>query len=120
MIVPDQRGYGQSDKPKGWRAYTLDLLAADVVAIAAACGRDQFDLVGHDFGGIIAWWTALRYPESVLRLVALNAPHPVAARRFAKRNWRQLRRSWYTLPSRSRCCRRPCFVRETSHCSARR
>jgi pimeloyl-ACP methyl ester carboxylesterase len=95
VIVPDQRGYNESDKPADVGDYGLDKLAADVAAIADACGAASFDLVGHDWGGIVAWWAALKYPQRVRRLVVVNAPHPVAGRRYAKRHWRQLLRSWY-------------------------
>jgi pimeloyl-ACP methyl ester carboxylesterase len=95
VVAPDQRGYGRSAKPEGVEQYGLDLLAADVAGIAEACGAASFDLVGHDWGGIVAWWAAVRYPERVRRLVVINAPHPVAARRYIKRHWRQLLRSWY-------------------------
>ena len=95
VVVPDQRGYGRSGKPKGIAAYGLDTLAADILGIADACGAEKFDLVGHDWGGIVAWWAALRYPDRVRRLVVVNAPHPIAGRRYAKRHWGQLLRSWY-------------------------
>ena len=95
VVAPDQRGYGRSGKPEGVESYALDRLAADVVAIADACGAPEFDVVGHDFGGIVAWWAVLKHPGRVRRLIVLNAPHPVAGRRFAKRHWRQLLRSWY-------------------------
>jgi pimeloyl-ACP methyl ester carboxylesterase len=95
VVAPDQRGYNLSSKPSGVAAYDLHELAADVAGIADGLSRDAFDVVGHDWGGIVAWWAALRYPKRVRRLVAINAPHPVAARRFAKRRWSQLLRSWY-------------------------
>ncbi len=95
VVAPDQRGYGESGKPEGVDAYGLDILAADVLAIATACGAQSFDVVGHDWGGIVAWWTALKYPRRLRRLIVLNAPHPVAARRYAKRHPRQMLRSWY-------------------------
>jgi pimeloyl-ACP methyl ester carboxylesterase len=95
VIVPDQRGYAGSSKPHGIDAYGFDTLAADVAAIADSCSAEKFDLVGHDFGGVVAWWVALKFPNRVRRLVVINAPHPVAGRRYAKQHWRQLLRSWY-------------------------
>ncbi|MGQ7791232.1 alpha/beta fold hydrolase [Faunimonas sp. B44] len=95
VIVPDQRGYGLSDKPAGVEAYRLDRLAADVVAIADRFGAETIDLVGHDWGGVVAWWVAARHPLRVRRLVVVNAPHPVAAIRYARKHRTQLRRSWY-------------------------
>ncbi|MBV9890999.1 MAG: alpha/beta fold hydrolase, partial [Rhizobacter sp.] len=64
-VAPDQRGYGLSSKPKGVRAYALDVLANDVIALAAALGHRRFTLVGHDWGGIVAWHVASRFPEHV-------------------------------------------------------
>jgi pimeloyl-ACP methyl ester carboxylesterase len=95
VVVPDQRGYGASPKPNGVAAYRLDLLSADVVALAEALGHQSFDVVGHDFGGIVGWWAALTEPARVRRLVVVNAPHPVAARRYLRRHGRQILRSWY-------------------------
>jgi pimeloyl-ACP methyl ester carboxylesterase len=95
VVVPDQRGYALSDKPRGPDAYRLDVLVADVIALADACGGGAFRLVGHDWGGIVAWETAIRYPERVEQLVILNAPHPDVGYRAVRRRPRQLLRSWY-------------------------
>lgn len=97
VVAPDQRGYNRSSKPAGAAAYDLHELAADVAGVADALERERFSIVGHDWGGIVAWWTALRYPRRVERLVAINAPHPIAARRFPKRHWAQYLRSWYIV-----------------------
>jgi pimeloyl-ACP methyl ester carboxylesterase len=70
----DQRGYGLSSKPRGRRAYRVDVLAADVVAAAQALGRERFALVGHDWGGIVAWHLAAQEGSPVDRLAILNAP----------------------------------------------
>ena len=87
VVAPDQRGYGTSSKPEGTAAYGLGHLAADVLRIADHFGARQFDLVGHDFGGIVAWWAAVKYPRRIRRLVVINAPHPVAARRYVRWHW---------------------------------
>lgn len=90
VIVPDQRGYGLSDKPTDRSAYHLDQLAADVIALADACGARRVRLVGHDWGGLVAWWAASLYPERIERLVILNAPHPAilsAYMRFHPGQW---------------------------------
>lgn len=76
VVAPDQRGYNESDKPKGIAAYDLDRLAADIVGLADTFGRERFALVGHDWGASAGWWTARNYPKRVERLAALNAPHP--------------------------------------------
>jgi pimeloyl-ACP methyl ester carboxylesterase len=95
VVAPDQRGYNRSDKPEGVPAYHLDELAADVAGLIDACGHQAADVVGHDWGGVVAWWTALKHPGRVRRLVVLNAPHPIAMQKFARKNWRQLWRSRY-------------------------
>jgi epoxide hydrolase 4 len=95
-IAPDLRGYNLSDKPEGVRSYTLAQLTADVAALAASTGQQQVDIVGHDWGGVIAWSFAARYPALLRRLVIINAPHPSRYRQLV---WRppQLFRSWYVL-----------------------
>ena len=95
VVVPDQRGYGRSDKPEGIDAYRIPVLAADVIGLAESCGHDRFHLVGHDWGGIVAWWLAARHPERVERLAIANAPHPDVVRPFLRRNPTQLLRSYY-------------------------
>lgn len=94
VLAPDQRGYNLSDKPRGVYAYRLDALTADVAAVLDWAGRERAAVVGHDWGGAVAWRFAMDYPQRVERLVILNAPHPVA---FARemRHWSQRRRSWY-------------------------
>jgi pimeloyl-ACP methyl ester carboxylesterase len=97
VIVPDQRGYNTSDKPPRVADYALDLLAADVIGLIDAAGRAKAAVVGHDWGGVVAWWVALRHPDRVERLAILNAPHPVAFRRLLFRLPAQLLRSWYVF-----------------------
>jgi pimeloyl-ACP methyl ester carboxylesterase len=102
VVVPDMRGYNLSEKPEGIAAYTLDVLAADVAALAASYGRTTFRLVGHDWGGIVAWWTAITYPQRVESLAILNAPHPGVWSLTWKRNleqaWRSLYVAFFQLP----------------------
>ena len=76
VIVPDMRGYNLSEAPQRLADYHLDVLASDVTALASALGHDRFDLVGHDWGGVVAWWVAVRAPSRVRRLVIMDAPHP--------------------------------------------
>lgn len=76
VIAPDQRGYARSSKPEGVEAYTPDRIVEDLLALADRLDIDQFTLVGHDWGGAIAWLAALRHPQRVARLIILNAPHP--------------------------------------------
>lgn len=93
--APDQRGYNLSDRPQAITAYNLDALAADVVGVARATGREQIYLVGHDWGAAVAWWVAVKYPELLKRLVILNVPHPVVMRRYIQTHPRQMLKSWY-------------------------
>jgi pimeloyl-ACP methyl ester carboxylesterase len=97
VIAPDQRGYHLSDKPRGLAAYSLDRLAEDVIALLDALGLERAAVVGHDWGGAVAWWTALRFPERVERLAILNTPHPAAFRRLVKTDAEQRRRVRYML-----------------------
>ena len=95
VLVPDQRGYHLSDKPEGRRAYDLDRLAKDVVGLADSLGRRTFSLVGHDWGGLVAWWTASRHPSRVTKLAILNAPHPSVAGSYMRSHPSQMVRSLY-------------------------
>jgi len=95
VLAPDQRGYNLSDKPKSVSSYNLDQLAADVVGLIDAAGCDKAFLVGHDWGGASAWWTAIKYPERVERLVILNSPHPKVMRQNLLHNRAQQKKSWY-------------------------
>ena len=76
VVVPDHRGYDMSDKPQEVAAYTLDTLAADLVALADAYGAERFDLVGHDWGAVIDWWIAATYPDRLKRVVLMDGLHP--------------------------------------------
>ena len=97
VVVPDQRGYNLSDKPDGVDSYRIDELAADVVGLVDAAGREQAAVVGHDWGAAVAWWTALHYPERVSRLVTVNVPHPSVMSRTLRRSWTQRFKSLYML-----------------------
>ena len=77
LIMPDQRGFAGSDRPQDVAAYTTDALVDDIFALADALGLERFALVGHDWGGAIAWPAALRGDPRLTRLAIVNAPHPV-------------------------------------------
>jgi pimeloyl-ACP methyl ester carboxylesterase len=93
--APDQRGYGGSDKPPRVKDYRLDKLAGDVAGLIAAAGSRRALVVGHDWGGAVAWWLAANAPELVERLVIINVPHPQVKRRMIFFDPRQTLRSWY-------------------------
>lgn len=95
-IAPDLRGYNKSDKPAGIVHYRLELLVEDVANLIEKVAGGSAAVVGHDWGGAIAWELAMRRPERVARLAILNAPHPAALRREL-RTPRQLLRSWYAI-----------------------
>jgi epoxide hydrolase 4 len=97
VVALDQRGYNTSDKPPHVRDYNLDLLAADVASVITALGVDRAAVVGHDWGGIVAWWLAVTNPERVSRLVILNAPHPTVMRGALRTDPLQMLRSWYAF-----------------------
>ncbi|GAA6525234.1 alpha/beta fold hydrolase [Intrasporangium sp. DVR] len=93
-FAPDQRGYSPGARPAGTAAYRLEHLVGDVLALAAATGHERVHLVGHDWGGGIAWLTAANHPDRVASVTVLATPHPAALSR-ALRTFDQLRRSWY-------------------------
>ena len=94
VVAPDMRGYNLSSKPAGVGAYDTDKLAADIRDLIRERGAESALLVGHDWGGSVAWATAMNHPEVVDRLAILNAAHP---RKLSQglRTPRQLRKSWY-------------------------
>jgi pimeloyl-ACP methyl ester carboxylesterase len=95
-VAPDLRGYNESDRPPSVRAYRLRTLVDDVAGLIAALGAPRAAVVGHDWGGAIAWKLAMLRPDLVERLVILNAPHPAAFQRELRRPMQWLR-SWYIL-----------------------
>jgi pimeloyl-ACP methyl ester carboxylesterase len=100
VVAPDLRGFGASDKPKGVDAYrTPAALANDVVALVDAFEADRAHIVGHDWGGGVAWAVATLAPEVVDRLAVLNCPHPAVMQRALRSNWTQIRKSWYFFAS---------------------
>ena len=91
-IAPDLRGFGRSDRPEGVAAYSLQNAVGDVLGILDAFGIDAADIVGHDWGAAVAWFTATAHPERVHKLVVLSVPHPLAPR-----TPRQREIAWYQL-----------------------
>jgi pimeloyl-ACP methyl ester carboxylesterase len=77
LVMPDQRGFAGSDQPQEVEAYETDRLVDDIFALAGALALERFALVGHDWGGAIAWPAALRGDPRLTRLAIVNAPHPV-------------------------------------------
>lgn len=94
VVAPDMRGFHRSSSPRGVRPYRIERLTRDVWSLIASYGRVRASVVGHDWGGLVAWYFAMRFPSAVERLAVLNMPHP---RRFAQglRTRDQLFRSRY-------------------------
>lgn len=97
VILPDQRGYNLSDKPKGVKNYSIYTLVEDIVGLIDALEYEKVNLVGHDWGAGVAWVLANKYPERLHRLSIMNVPHPAVMRRFLMRDLEQIRRSWYVF-----------------------
>jgi pimeloyl-ACP methyl ester carboxylesterase len=76
-IMPDLRGYGLSDQPSAINDYVINRLIEDIDALADALNLEAFALAGHDWGGLLAWWYAVRRPKRLSHLIIANAPHPV-------------------------------------------
>jgi pimeloyl-ACP methyl ester carboxylesterase len=96
VLAPDQRGYSPRARPTGRRAYVADNLVADVLALADAAGADRFHVVGHDWGGAVAWYCAMWHPERVKTMTSFATPHPTAFARSLLTST-QLLHSWYFL-----------------------
>jgi epoxide hydrolase 4 len=96
VVALDMRGYNLSDKPKGVSAYTAEKVSQDIASLIVTLGETRAHIVGHDWGGSIAWHLGIRHPERVDRLAVINAPHPAALVREFWRGW-QLLRSWYVF-----------------------
>ena len=95
-VAPDMRGYNLSDKPRRISEYSLDRLATDVVELVERLGEgNPAAVVGHDWGGVIAWAVAAWHPDIVDRVAICNAPHPDEYRRGLTQP-KQLAKSWYT------------------------
>lgn len=96
-VAPDMRGYNLSEKPPRVSDYRAEHLSDDVAALIEGLGYESAALAGHDWGGAVAWATAMRHPARIKSLIVCNAPHPEAFFRDLKRKPSQLLRSSYML-----------------------
>ncbi len=99
-VAPDLRGYNFSDTPRGVSAYRIETLLADLEGLIDQLGggaNAKAHVVGHDWGGVLAWFAPLFHPERLLSLTLLNAPHPLAFRRELRTNPAQRRKSSYVF-----------------------
>ena len=92
-VAPDQRGYSRGARPAGVEAYTTDWLTRDALNLMDAGGARRFHLVGHDWGGQLAWLIAAGNPERIASLTVLSRPHPAAFSRAMAEDPEQARRS---------------------------
>lgn len=94
VLLPAQRGYSPGARPPGRRSYRLDLLVDDMVAMADAAGVERMHVVGHDWGGAVAWGLGARAPHRLRTLTVVSTPHPQAMYASFVRSDQALR-SWY-------------------------
>lgn len=95
VVVPDQRGYHLSDKPEQIEDYTINKLSDDIAGLIEAFGETSAIVIGHDWGGAVAWHLAASKPEYVKKLIAINIPHPTAMPRVFMKNPLQWLKSSY-------------------------
>ncbi|HZC38380.1 MAG TPA: alpha/beta fold hydrolase, partial [Sphingomicrobium sp.] len=95
LVIPDQRGFAASDRPQDVESYRTELLVDDIFALADALGLESFALIGHDWGGAVAWSAALRGHPRLTRLAIINAPHPVVFQKSLIENADQRAASQY-------------------------
>lgn len=93
VVCPDLRGYGSTDRPKA--GYGLESLGEDIAELIDRVSNEPVSLVGHDWGGALAWQAATRFPDRIRKLIVLNCPHPVRMAEALLSDWEQIRRSWY-------------------------
>ena len=108
VVAIDQRGYNLSDKPEGVSNYEMRLLVGDVIAVIKHLGKDKAIIVGHDWGGAVAWGLAMNAPQFVERLIILNPPHPRALGRELAHNPEQQKIAHTRAAFRPRVRRRLC------------
>lgn len=95
VVAPDLRGYGRTERPFHISDYQISILSEDIKGLILALGHQKAYIVGHDWGGAIAWNLALEKPEVVDRLAVLNCPHPYMFVKALRSNFSQIRKSWY-------------------------
>ena len=95
VIVPDQRGYNLSDKPKGVKSYRMAELCRDMLGLLDHFGIEKTNLAGHDWGAAVAWELAINTPQRIERLAILNVPNPTVMLDTLRKSVRQMLKSWY-------------------------
>ncbi|MEC2070958.1 alpha/beta fold hydrolase [Alkalihalophilus marmarensis] len=97
VVIPDQRGYNLSEKPLEIKEYTIDHLRDDITGIIDYLGYEKANIIGHDWGGIVAWHLTSTKPEYVEKLTVINSPHPAVFKSTIFKNPMQLLRSMYMM-----------------------
>ncbi len=95
VIMPDMRGYGLSDKPRSAAQYATPVLVSDMKNLLGTLGHGRAHVVGHDWGGVVAWHFTASHPELVDRLVIINGPHPDRISERLRHSAAQRKKSWY-------------------------
>jgi len=112
VVAIDQRGYNTSDQPRGVENYALDKLVADVDAVVKHFKASKAVVVGHDWGGLVAWTYAMKHPDRTNRLIVLNLPHPKGLSRELANNPRNRKTAstpaTFSGKGRKNCCRPNC------------
>jgi len=93
-IAPDQRGFGESDAPEGKEHYDMEQIARDSIAVLDELGIEKANLVAHDWGAMIGWLLAGKYPERFKNYTAISVGHPMA---YASAGFEQKKKGWYVL-----------------------
>ncbi len=101
LVMPDQRGFADSDRPLEVDAYRTEVIVDDVFALADALGLERFALAGHDWGGAAAWAAAIRGDDRLTRLAIVNAPHPVIFQKSLIEDAQQRQASQYVTAFRN-------------------
>ena len=103
VVVPDQRGYNQSDKPKGRKAYVIDELTKDIIGLIHYFNRTDAVIIGHDWGGAVGWQLSGAYPKAVRAFIAINIPHvgvfPQAFLKTPSQLFRSLYMAFFQIPA---------------------
>lgn len=114
-VAVDQRGYSPGVRPERPAEYGISELVADVVAIADTLGWSRFDLVGHDWGGAVAWWTATDHPHRLRSLTVVSTPHPAALATALKTDEDQANRSRYMTEWRATPATEKAMLADDAH-----
>lgn len=95
VVAVDMRGYNESDKPEGVKNYASQVIAKDIEQLIYSFNASKAHVIGHDWGGGIAWTLAQRFPQCIDKLIVLNCPLPQVLLKNFFTNFRQLKKSWY-------------------------